>query len=57
MDIEKKISDLHDKLRRIESRYSQSNPADVLAMRALKKEIARLEALAMGKTTSVGGTS
>ena len=43
MDIEKRIDELEKMLMRLESRYSQSNPADVLAIRALKKEIARLE--------------
>jgi len=45
MDIEKRIEDLEKMLMRLESRYSQSNPVDVLEIRALKKEIARLEAL------------
>ena len=50
MDIEKRIDDLEKILLRLESRYSQSNPVDVLEMRALKKEIARLNAeLAAGK--------
>jgi len=42
MDIDKRIADLEDKLRRMESRYSQSNPVDVLLIRAMKREIARL---------------
>jgi len=42
MDIEKRIDELERALMRLESRYSQSNPVDVLAMRALKREIARL---------------
>jgi len=42
MDIEKRIEELEKTLLRLESRYSQSNPVDVLAMRALKREIARL---------------
>jgi ribosomal protein L29 len=50
MDIEKHIEELEKTLIRLESRYSQSNPVDVLAIRALKKEIARLNAeLAEGK--------
>jgi len=54
MDIEKHIDDLEKRLLRLESRYSQSNPVDVLEMRALKKEIARLNAeLAAGKGGSV----
>jgi ribosomal protein L29 len=54
MDIEKRIEDLEKKLMRLESRYSQSNPVDVLEIRALKKEIARLEALlATGKGAKV----
>jgi hypothetical protein len=53
MDIQKKIEELEHMLRRLESRYSQSNPVDVMAIRALKKEIQRLEALvAEGKTDS-----
>jgi ribosomal protein L29 len=55
MDIEKRIEDLEKTLLRLESRYSQSNPVDVLEMRALKKEIARLNTeLATGKTPSLG---
>ena len=42
MDIEKRIEELEKMLMRLESRYSQSNPVDVLAIRALKKEIKRL---------------
>jgi hypothetical protein len=42
MDIEKRIEELEKTLLRLESRYSQSNPVDVLEMRALKKEIKRL---------------
>jgi len=42
MDIEKRIEELEKTLLRLESRYSQSNPVDVLEMRALKKEITRL---------------
>jgi len=42
MDIEKRIEELEKMLLRLESRYSQSNPVDVLAIRALKREIARL---------------
>jgi len=49
MDIDKRIADLEDKLRRMESRYSQSNPVDVLGIRALRQEIKRLnEELAAG---------
>jgi hypothetical protein len=43
MDIEKRIEELEKTLMRLESRYSQSNPVDVLAIRALKREIKRLE--------------
>jgi hypothetical protein len=50
MDIEKRIEELEKTLLRLESRYSQSNPVDVLAIRALKREIKRLhEMLAEGK--------
>ena len=42
MDIEKRIDELEKMLMRLESRYSQSNPVDVLAIRALKREIKRL---------------
>jgi len=42
MDIEKHIEELEKTLMRLESRYSQSNPVDVLLIRALKKEIKRL---------------
>ena len=42
MNIEKRIEELEKMLIRIESRYSQSNPVDVLLIRGLKKEIARL---------------
>ena len=53
MDIEKRIDDLEKTLLRLESRYSQSNPVDVLAIRSLKKEIKRLnEELAAGKVPS-----
>jgi ribosomal protein L29 len=52
MDIEKRIDDLEKRLLRLESRYSQSNPVDVLEMRALKKEIARLKEL-VEKTAAV----
>ena len=45
MDIEKRIEELEKMLLRLESRYSQSNPVDVLAIRALKKEIAQLKEL------------
>jgi hypothetical protein len=44
-DIEKKIDDLQTKLQRLESRYSQSNPSDVMEIRALKQEIKRLQVL------------
>ena len=53
MDIEKRIDDLEKRLLRLESRYSQSNPVDVLEMRALKKEIARLNAELVEKTAAV----
>jgi ribosomal protein L29 len=53
MDIEKHIDDLEKILLRLESRYSQSNPVDVLEMRALKKEIARLNAELVEKTAAV----
>ena len=54
MDIEKRIEELEKTLLRLESRYSQSNPVDVLAMRALKREIKRLnEELATGKTPTL----
>jgi|APCry1669190731_1035312.scaffolds.fasta_scaffold04462_4 ribosomal protein L29 len=50
MNIEKHIDDLEKTLMRLESHYSQSNPVDVLEIRALKKEIARLkEMLVEGK--------
>jgi len=42
MDIDKQIADLEDKLRRLEGRYSQSNPSDVMMIRSIKREIARL---------------
>jgi len=45
MDIKKKIEMLENDLRRIESCYSQSNPSDVMSIRALKREIKRLQAL------------
>ena len=45
MDIEKRIDELERTLMRLESRYSQSNPVDVLAIRALKREITRLRLL------------
>ena len=51
MDTEKRIDDLEKRLLRLESRYSQSNPVDVLEMRALKKEIARLKEVAAKKLT------
>jgi hypothetical protein len=51
MDTEKRIEELETMLRRLESRYSQSNPVDVMALRALKREIKRLEALVAGKVT------
>ena len=52
MDIEKRIEELEKTLMRLESRYSQSNPVDVLAIRALKREIKRLnEELADAKGT------
>jgi ribosomal protein L29 len=53
MDIEKRIEELEKMLLRLESRYSQSNPVDVLAMRALKREIARLNTELAAKTTAV----
>jgi hypothetical protein len=50
MDIEKRIEELEKMLLRLESRYSQSNPVDVMGIRALKREIKRLnEMLAAGK--------
>ena len=52
MEIEKKIADLQDKLRRVESRYSQSNPVDVMAIRALKQEIKRLQKSKESKPTT-----
>ena len=52
MEIEKQIEDLQDKLRRIESRYSQSNPADVMEIRALKREIKKLQTLLLESTTT-----
>jgi hypothetical protein len=53
MDTKKRIEELETMLRRLESRYSQSNPVDVMAIRALKKEIQQLQALvAEGKTYS-----
>jgi hypothetical protein len=42
MDIEKQIEKLEKMLIRLESRYSQSNPVDVLGIRALRQEIKRL---------------
>jgi len=56
MDTEKQIEELEKTLMRLESRYSQSNPADVLAMRALKREIKRLKELveAKGVTPTLG---
>jgi hypothetical protein len=45
MEIEKKMDDLQTKLRRLESRYSQSNPSDVMEIRALKQEIKKLQEL------------
>ena len=57
MDIEKRIEELEKTLMRLESRYSQSNPSDVLAIRALKREIKRLtEELAEGKAAGVTPT-
>jgi hypothetical protein len=54
MDIEKRIEDLEKMLMRLESRYSQSNPVDVLGIRALKREIKRLhEVLVAGKGEAV----
>ena len=50
MDIEKRITELECMLVRLEARYSQSNPVDVLAIRALKKEIARLQLLFVSET-------
>ena len=49
MDIEKRIDELEKMLMRLESRYSQSNPVDVLAIRALKREIKRLKELMVAK--------
>jgi hypothetical protein len=50
MDIEKRIEQLEKMLIRLESRYSQSNPVDVLGIRALRQEIKRLhEVLAAQK--------
>jgi hypothetical protein len=58
MDTEKRIEELETMLRRLESRYSQSNPVDVMALRALKREIKRLQALvAEGKTEESKPTS
>lgn len=52
MDIQKRMEELEDKLRRLESRYSQSNPSDVMEIRSLKREIKRLQALLVeGKNT------
>lgn len=45
MDTQKKIEELEDKLRRLESRYSQSNPSDVMEIRSLKREIKQLQVL------------
>ena len=45
MDIEKRIEELEKMLLRLESRYSQSNPVDVMGIRAFKKEIKRLRLL------------
>ena len=53
MDIEKRIEELEKMLLRLESRYSQSNPVDVLAMRALKREIKQLNTELAAKTTAV----
>jgi hypothetical protein len=44
-----KIEELEDMLRRLESCYSQSNPVDVMEIRALKKELQRLQALLESK--------
>jgi len=52
MDIEKHIEELEKTLLRLESRYSQSNPVDVLAIRALKREIKRLHEM-LGKEKGV----
>jgi hypothetical protein len=53
MDIEKRIEELEKMLLRLESRYSQSNPVDVLGIRALKREIKRLhEVLGKEKGTT-----
>jgi ribosomal protein L29 len=58
MDIEKRIEELEKTLLRLESRYSQSNPVDVLAIRALKKEIARLLQVSVeAKMAEVGKTN
>ena len=58
MDTKKRIEELETMLRRLESRYSQSNPVDVMALRALKREIKRLQALvAEGKTEESKPTS
>jgi len=54
MDIEKRIEELEKMLLRLESRYSQSNPVDVMGIRALKREIKRLkEELVRGKEVEV----
>jgi ribosomal protein L29 len=53
MDIEKRIEELEKMLLRLESRYSQSNPVDVLAIRALKREIARLNTELAEKAAAV----
>ena len=50
MDSKKRIEELEDKLRRLESRYSQSNPSDVMEIRSLKREIKRLQAILTEKT-------
>ena len=48
---QKRIDELEHMLRRLESRYSQSNPSDVMEIRSLKREIKRLQVLAgEGKT-------
>jgi len=54
MDIDKQIADLEDKLRRLEGRYSQSNPSDVMLLRSMRKELKKLiaEKAAGGKGTT-----
>ena len=53
MDIEKRIEELEKMLLRLESRYSQSNPVDVMGIRALKREIKRLKEMLVGKEVEV----